>query len=394
MKILHTSEFYYPSVGGIQTVVRQISERLVDMGHDVTVATSFHPDRDFGVLNGVSIAQFGVSGSQACGYSGDVDGYIRFLREFQCDVITSFGMQQWATDLAFQSSAEDGTIRTIVPTGFSGIKVPEYKDYYRDIPSILKGYDTCVLLSERTPDAQFIKRYTEAATVVISNGADEREFSIRPQIDLRSRLGIPPHHFLILSVGSHTGVKGHGEAIEIFDRANIRDATLLLVGNSSGDGCTRSCREAAEAFSVSGRRRKDNKILLLKTLTREEAVSAFWDSQLFLFTSNIECSPLVLFECMASGTPFLSTDVGNAREIVEQTGAGCILPTRIDRRGYGHARIGSSIKLLERIRDDVEVRSRMSEIGRDLWLRRFTWRHVAAEYAALYEGLLSSKFRK
>ncbi|MFH1005826.1 MAG: hypothetical protein V1781_10125 [Bacteroidota bacterium] len=45
MKILHTVESYYPSVGGMQEVVKQISEQLVKMGHSVTVATGFHVDR-------------------------------------------------------------------------------------------------------------------------------------------------------------------------------------------------------------------------------------------------------------------------------------------------------------------------------------------------------------
>jgi len=39
VNILHTVEFYSPSVGGAQEVVRQISELLVKRGHDVTVAT-------------------------------------------------------------------------------------------------------------------------------------------------------------------------------------------------------------------------------------------------------------------------------------------------------------------------------------------------------------------
>jgi L-malate glycosyltransferase len=35
MKILHCVESYYPSIGGMQAVVRQLSERLVKMGHEV-----------------------------------------------------------------------------------------------------------------------------------------------------------------------------------------------------------------------------------------------------------------------------------------------------------------------------------------------------------------------
>lgn len=47
MKIFHCVESYYPAVGGMQEVVKQLSERLACLGHDVTVVTRFHPDRNF-----------------------------------------------------------------------------------------------------------------------------------------------------------------------------------------------------------------------------------------------------------------------------------------------------------------------------------------------------------
>jgi glycogen synthase len=37
MKILHTVEFYSPSTGGAQEVVKQLSERMAEKGHVVTV---------------------------------------------------------------------------------------------------------------------------------------------------------------------------------------------------------------------------------------------------------------------------------------------------------------------------------------------------------------------
>ena len=40
MKILHTVESYLPARHGMSEVVRQVSERLVAKGHEVTVATS------------------------------------------------------------------------------------------------------------------------------------------------------------------------------------------------------------------------------------------------------------------------------------------------------------------------------------------------------------------
>ena len=68
-------------------------------------------------------------------------------------------------------------------------------------------------------------------------------------------------------------------------------------------------------------------------MDRVLTVNAFKQANLFLFPSLIECSPIVLFEAMASSTPFLVSDVGNSKEIVKWTGGGELLPTTVDRYG-------------------------------------------------------------
>lgn len=63
MKIFHCVESYFPAIGGMQEVVKQLSERLVALGHDVTVLTRFHSDRKFDSLNGVKIRTFNIIGN-------------------------------------------------------------------------------------------------------------------------------------------------------------------------------------------------------------------------------------------------------------------------------------------------------------------------------------------
>ena len=70
--------------------------------------------------------------------------------------------------------------------------------------------------------------------------------------------------------------------------------------------------------------------------TRAEIVSLYSEADLLLFPSKIECSPVVLFESIASKTPFLTTDVGNAKEIIEWTKGGLLLPTYIDNNGLSY----------------------------------------------------------
>ena len=90
---------------------------------------------------------------------------------------------------------------------------------------------------------------------------------------------------------------------------------------------------------------------------------------------------------MASKTPFLSTDVGNAHEIVGWSDSGIILPTNIV-NGLGYARINQSAKLLSHLAEDTARRQKMAESGFKAWQDKFTWEKIAGKYEELYETLL------
>lgn len=387
MKILHTVEFYAPSVGGMQEVVKQLSERLAKLGHAVTVATTKLPNRKSSEISGVKIVEFDIHGSATYGVSGEVDKYKDFLRNSKFDVIVNFAAQQWATDLAFEVFDEIKAKKVFVPTGFSGFYLPEFKPYFREMGNWMKKYDMNVFLSNDYRDINFARKVgvDKKKMTVIPNGAGEDEFLAQSKVEIRRRLGIPGDRFLILHVGSHTGVKGHREAIEIFSRAKIKNATLLIVGNVFGGGCSLYCPQKSFLFNLSPRRWFDHKRLIVTPLSREETIVAYRTADLFLFPSNIECSPIVLFEAMASKTPFLTSDVGNSAEIVKWSGgSGIVLPTDKDKQGFVRVRILGSVKILEEIYHNPIQRSKMAAAGFRAWKRRFTWEKIAEQYEKLY----------
>ena len=132
-----------------------------------------------------------------------------------------------------------------------------------------------------------------------------------------------------------------------------------------------------------------DKKIVVTTFTREETVAAFKAADLFLFPSNMECSPIVLFEAMASGTPFLVTDVGNSNEINEWSKGGIILPTRIDNKGFSHARIKGSTKILNELFGNNQLRKQLAQYGFNAWKNNFSWETIAKKYEELYINLLN-----
>lgn len=386
MKILHCVEFYYPSVGGMQEVVKQLSERLVERGHHVTVATSKRSDRREKVINGVRVKDFGIQGKSAYGITGKTEKYTDFLLNTEFDVITFFGAQQWATDLALPILKKIKARKVSVPTGFSGLYTEAFREYFENMKTWIHDYDMNVFLSHDYRDINFAKENGVRRYMVIPNAASEAEFLSSSSIDIKRELNIPEDHFLILQVGTFTGIKGQADAAEIFLRSGIKKATLLLIGNRPENFRFRYRKLPLIAWlKLKGFFSK--KKIIAGSYSRKFTVAAMRQSNLFLFPSNIECSPIVLFECAAARLPFLSNDVGNAREIAEWTGGGLILPTDKNEEGYSFARIKESAKMLEELYVDEAKRRQMAEKSFQSWKEKFTWEKITLQYEKLYSDL-------
>ena len=388
MKILHTVEFYDPSIGGMQQVVKQISERLVKFGHSVTIATTKLPERKHRSLNGVSICEFDISGNFVRGLKGEIDKYREFLLTSDFDIITNFAAQQWSTDIALPILKNIKSKKIFVPTGFSTLYNSQYSHYFEKMKTWLNDYDMNIFLSNDYRDINFARENGISKITVIPNGAAEDEFLQSVDVDIKRLLNIPATNKLILTVGSHTGVKGHAEAINIFRKANIKNSTLLIVANRCGMGCSPICQSKQLIFSVSPFRVKDHKQLIVSSLNRIDTIAAYQQADLFLFPSNIECSPLVLFECMASKTPFLTTDVGNSKEIIDWSKSGILLPTIKSNLGYSKALIDESALILENVLMNSEKLKTMGDIGFQIWQERFTWEKIAKDYENLYSQVI------
>lgn len=380
MKILHTVESYYPEVGGMAEMVGQISERLVVLGHEVTVATGKIPERKEKTINGVRIAQFAVSGKAVFGIRGETEKYRNFLIRSSFDVVTNFAAQQWATDIALPVLDRIQAKKVFVPAGFSGLYLPYYRNYYEKMKKWMKQYDMNIFLSGNYRDINFARKNNIRKIKIIPNGASKEKFLEKDGINIRKRLNIPDDHFLVLNVASHTGMKGHSETIKIFCKAKMDKATLLIIGKHSKmiHGCYAQCQLMK---LISG------KNILIKDITREQTVAAFKTADIFLFTSRIECSPIVIFESIAAKTPFLTCNVGNAKEIIEWTKGGRLLPTHINRQGYSRAKVIQSARILKNCYRNRSRLFLMGDLGHKAWLKNFTWEKIAKKYERLYKSL-------
>ncbi len=305
MNILHTVEFYEPSKGGSEEVVRQISEKLVARGHNVTIATSYHPERNFDRLNGVQIKQFKVTGNQVKGISGDIDEYQDFLRFNDFDIILNYNVQNWTTDLSFPLLNSIKAKKILAPIGFSKLKRKRYINYYKNIPEYLYKYDKIFYTSANFQDKYFGDKYgfSDKATI-IPNGSSKDEF-LNTLLGFREKFGIKTK-YMFLSVSNHYFAKGHSFIIDAFRKLNNPETSLVIIGEKPYSHKWFSCFPLCKFYSLI-----DKRIKILSGVSRDWVVSAFNEADLFLFGSSVECAPIVMYECFASRTPFLTRIAGN-----------------------------------------------------------------------------------
>lgn len=429
MKILFCVEFYFPSLGGAQEVVRHLAERMAQRGHSVSVATSRIASRQFDKFNGVRIVEFAVAGNLVRGLHGNVDAYREFLTNSDFDVVLFYAAQQWTFDAAWPVLESIRAYKVLVPCGYSGLFQPSYSEYFAALPAILRRMAAVVYHAEDYRDVRFGKDSGVDRGVLIPNGADMDEFSVTPSRDFRRGLSISPSALLLLTVGTFTGLKGHLELAQAFYLADFRgrDAVLMLNGNTpefsgkrSGHfallrhlvseygvqyaakhglkmffralglsvGRTASIRDWVQRINREG---ASNKRAIVVDLPREQLVQAYLNADLFVFASNVEYSPLVLFEACAAGLPFLSVSVGNSAEIAAWTGGGEICPASTDEGGYTRVSPEVLARRIESLVESSKLQSLLGQRGRDACRQRFNWNTIASEYEALFARLVSER---
>jgi glycosyltransferase involved in cell wall biosynthesis len=328
--------------------------------------------------------EFAVSGNAVRGFRGEVERYQDFLIHGQFDVMMNYAAQQWATDLVFPVIDRIPYRKILAPCGFSRLYAPRFRSYFEGLSDILRHYDHLVFHSSTYRDVQFTRQHGISHFTIIPNGASEEEFQ-QADPSFRERYGITPGVPLLLTVGSHTGVKGHRLTIEAFRRARIGRSVLLVIGNTSSRwGCIYDCRRLAWLTAASSRGRK--RVLLLDP-PRVAVVAAYHAADLFVFCSNIECSPIVLFEAMASKTAFLTLAAGNAAEITEWSGGGVVMPSMQRADGYTNARRDAVVQAIENLVSNDHKRLQLAEAGHSAWRQRFTWEKLAGDYERLYQAV-------
>lgn len=403
MNILLCCEHFYPSVGGVQKMMQEIGLRFVMHGHTVTVATGWRADRTQTAVDGIDIVSFKVVGNAASGMVGETRAYQDFLLQGKFDFLLVMAAQQWTFDAMLPVLDRIPYRKLHIPCGYSGLYLRQYRAYYSDMAAHLRKFDQLIYNATDYRDINFAREHGLANINIIPAGASELEFMTPPATGARAGLGVEPDEFLYLSVGVPAYNKGHKEILRAYLSLDLPfKSTLVLNGNydnvppldfRSAIASPRTTlkelakrllgRSSTNIVRLARRNRDARKRILFSNLARDRLISLFFDADLFVFASHVEYSPLVIFECLAAGLPFVSIPVGNVVEIVEWSGGGVICSGKLTAAGFS---LADPLVLSAAIRDlslDPERRNKLGASGRTAWEQKFNWGVIASRIERL-----------
>jgi len=306
MKILICVEFYNPSKGGVQYHNELIIQNLTKNNFVVELATTYDKDRKLKNFN-YPIHQFNCSGNIVAGLNGkDVKKYQNFLIKSKYDFVIFYAAQQWTFDLALPIIHLIKGKKIFIPCGFSKLKNIFYYLYYFILKNKISYFSDIICFSKITPDYSFIQKYKNKNLHVIHNaGENFNDIHVKKN---------KKNYLRILNVANFTFLKNQILIIlcSIFIKKKFKIYFIYSKKNYYYYIC-RYLSKFIEFFS------KKKKYLFFFNIKKTKIKKFYKGSDLFVFTSLTECSPLVIHDCITAGLKFIAPDVGDCSELVKKT---------------------------------------------------------------------------
>jgi glycosyltransferase involved in cell wall biosynthesis len=387
VRIVIASFTFPPEVGGVAEVARTQAAGLADRGHDITIATTFHPQRaDNDAPRNVAVRQFNVSGSflTGRGYRGEISAYHTFIATVEADVLLFHGWQNWIVDTALPVLAKSSAQKILLSHGFDAhLRKPSprfpwgfgswlrARPYVWRLPKMLRAFDRIVFLSAqrdagRFYDALLANAICPERVSIIPNGVHLDQFRLaRP--DFRKAHGIETR-FLALNVANYDDRKNQLATLADFMAANRDDTTLVFIGgefNAYHVELIRAERDLCKRFPKA-------RVKFLEKIPKDTIYAAYQAADLFLLSAKQETQPLAILDAMAAGVPFVSTDVGCVREF----------PGGLIARSGPETTAAINLLL-----EDEKRRRELGREGRAACEATYNWERVLDDYEKLFRTL-------
>lgn len=378
MRIIFVTPFYYPETrfGGPPQKIHSLAKELVALGHKVLVAT-FNSEartaRNRACTDGVSVQYLPWIG--------------RGLRQIPIsprllsgaiaasEVVHCYGLYNLICPAAVMFAARCKRPFVVEPLGMYPPRARNRpaKRLYNLLATKWMVRRASAVIAASPAEANELKQVTEPKKIVFRrNGIDIARFTNLPGGEkLRERWSISADEKIVLFIGRLSPIKNLEQLIIAFEKANIWQSRLVLVGPVG---------EAAYVARLRGliaARALERCVLLAGPLYEEEQRAALAIADLFVLPSLSESFGNAAGEAVAAGIPVILTNTCGIAPIIDKR-AGLSVALGID------ALAESLKKMLLDAPFRNAVTSRRDEVTREL-----SWDQPVKQTEELYKRILA-----
>jgi glycosyltransferase involved in cell wall biosynthesis len=313
IKIAEVCPSYYPYIGGVETHVKEISERLVKLGHEVEVITTrVSGEQDTSVMNGVKITRFPT-------YAPDNAYYFspkitKYMKSQTYDIIH---IHNYNALPAFFAMLAKGNRRIIFtphyhPSGHTPIRTILRIPYSFVGKHILDNSDWIISVSE------YEKKLIEDTfdihnkIVKIPNGIITEEFAqFKGATKDKNK-----DHKILLYVGRIEKYKGIQNVLRVMP--NIPEIQFKIVGKGN---YTEYIKNMAKSLKI------EDRISWYEGITRDKLLEMYAEADIFIMLSSHEAFGISVAEALYAGTPCIVAKGSALEEFIDDvTCVGLDLP--------------------------------------------------------------------
>ncbi len=375
MKILQASSYFYPHIGGVETHVLELSQNLLDMGHDVCVVCAQAPkSMPFQALDGLPIFRLPALDLPYIPYMWLLR---RRLSTFKADVVHSHypppfmsygaakGLPQLPHVLTYHCDLE-------LPDKIASVKIPnvakksiKHANMRLYLSSIVNNMQHIIATTESyAKSSQVLSNYPYT---VIPNGIGLEAFD-----NVAREVYGDRETKKVLFVGRLSTVKGIDYLIKAAQLvlAQHEDATFVIVGRGEEEG-----RLKALAKDLG------NRIEFCGHISRQALLRLYSTSTVLVLPSftRLEAFGVVLLEAMAAETPVIASKIPGVMDVVGDGGKLV--------RPRDPLQLASAI--LE-VLDDPKTARVMGKHGRRRVERNYDWKIVSRKIVGVYQDALDA----
>lgn len=378
MHICMVAPEFPPNCAGVGYYVYHLSNKLIELGNDVTVITrgSWEKVKSEN-LNGIKV--YKVRFFPLPPVHVKIHGY--FLNKFFSKTFdeNSFDIIHYHSPLVPRINTDLPSIVTFHSCWKTESKeynkIIDFHSFYvrmfyrffvRDEMNSIKNADKIITVSHKVASdlSNFYELDINEITVV-GNGVDVNSFKPNPKID-REKFSILYTGRLVYRKGLVDFVKSAEHVIKKYP-----DASFILTGNG---GLRPALEKMIRNLGL------ENNFSFLGFITQDELIKYSQKSTIYVLLSYYEGLPTTVLEAMACGMPVVATNIPGTNEVITDGKTGLLVPPRNPR-----AVADAIVKLLK----DEKLRKKMSEAGRLHIERVFSWDIIAENILEMYEKCIA-----